>query len=210
MLSKDEVLVQRANRPLNAKEKKFLKNKITQFQDYLKSVKGQKFGFSKRELSKINVDDIQTKCIEFSFDESLYADWFQKIKEWDEWQSQNMLKKAPTMGEKTVEEIGEPELVQSSKDGQWNMDKTKGEKHMKRIKMLNAHKRNEAFDELYEESREARCEQLSMANFKRQIIMEARQGIIDLNSEEIQEQLRALEKEQVIPMMDKSEKLAIQ
>ena len=47
------------------------------------------------------------------------------------------------------------------------MDKTKGEKHMKRIKMLNAHKRNEAFDELYEESREARCEQLSMANFKR-------------------------------------------
>ena len=87
MLSKDEVLVQRANRPLNAKEKKFLKNKITQFQDYLKSVKGQKFGFSKRELSKINVDDIQTKCIEFSFDESLYADWFQKIKEWDEWQS---------------------------------------------------------------------------------------------------------------------------
>jgi len=68
-------------------------------------------------------------------------------------------------------------------DGEWNMDKTKGEKHQTRIKMLNATKRNEQFDELYEESREDREDRLSLAEKKRALMEEekarfAEQGII--------------------------------
>ena len=46
---------------------------------------------------------------------------------------------------------------------EWTIDKTKGEKHTGRIKKLNALKRNEAFDELYEESKEIREERLLCA-----------------------------------------------
>ena len=88
---------------------------------------------------------------------------------------------------------------------------------MKRIKVLNAHKRNEAFDELYEESRADREEQLSVAIFKRQIMEQARQGLIDLNSEEIQKQLAAQgvqikeqKKCEESNLLEQSEKLALQ
>ena len=41
-------------------------------------------------------------------------------------------------------------------DGSWSINITEGEKHCYRIKKLNAVRRNEAFEEKYEESREER------------------------------------------------------
>ena len=54
--------------------------------------------------------------------------------------------------------ISEDEPAKQTFSEGWNIKETDGEKHSKRIKVLNAKKRNEQFDEKYEESKEEREE----------------------------------------------------
>ena len=42
-----------------------------------------KMGYSKRELSKINCEAIQEKCIELKFDEEAYQNWIRQVEYWD-------------------------------------------------------------------------------------------------------------------------------
>lgn len=45
----------------------------------MKNKKIGKFGFSKRELSNVNVDTIREKCFEHKFNEDKYNEWFIRI-----------------------------------------------------------------------------------------------------------------------------------
>ena len=56
----------------------------------MKSKKMAKLGYSKRELSNINVDTIKAKCFECNFDNNKYNEWFKQIEKFDEWVSQNV------------------------------------------------------------------------------------------------------------------------
>jgi len=57
-------------------------------------------------------------------------------------------------------------------EGEWSIQKTEGQKHNQRIRKLCAVKRNEAFEEKYEETREEREIRQHEADRKRRIIVE--------------------------------------
>lgn len=56
-------------------------------------MKTGKLGFSKRELSKINVETVIEKCIEFDFEESQYHGWISNVETYDTWISQHVPQK---------------------------------------------------------------------------------------------------------------------
>ena len=74
-MSRDEFLAQKAGRKLTSQEKKYIKKKVVQWQDYEKNTKTGKLGFNKKELSKINSVTVVEKCIEFNFDDTKYQKW---------------------------------------------------------------------------------------------------------------------------------------
>lgn len=80
------------NYKMSKPQKQFIFSKVRQWQEYLKSTKHAKLGYSKRELSKINVETVSQKCIELNFDEERYKEWFSTIETQDEWVASNVAK----------------------------------------------------------------------------------------------------------------------
>ena len=95
---------------------------------------------------------------------------------WDQFKAAHVEKyKAPlkrkTSNSSIISEEAPPDARKAFGEG-WNIKETDGEKHSKRIKVLNAKKRNEAFDLKYEESKEEREERQSIADQKRNFLDE--------------------------------------
>ena len=156
-----ETLNIKAKKKLSKQEKKFVRNKVHEYQEYVK-IK-PKLGFSKRELQKINCDAIIDKCIQLDCDEQKYNKWFENLKSQDVFISEH----------NPVNQIRKQYSGNSHLPvGDWSIKITDGEKHSHRIKKLNAVKRNEAFDEKYEESREEREERQAIADRKRIMIQQ--------------------------------------
>ena len=76
-------------------------------------------------------------------------------------------------------------LKNDDKDGNWSIKITDGEKHSFRIKKLNAVKRNEAFDEKYEETREEREERQVLADKKRLMIQQLQNGAAGVKFDDV-------------------------
>lgn len=126
-----------------------------------------KMGYSKRELSKINCEAIQEKCIELKFDEEAYQNWIRQVEYWDQFVADNVVgakrddkkrkdSRSPSDGSEpdTADTKKTPKSIQPG----WSLHQTEGEKRSGRIIKLKAAKRSEAFDEKYEESKEEREE----------------------------------------------------
>lgn len=103
-------------------------------------------GFSKRELSKINSHTVHLKCVEFDFDDELYNKWISSIMRWDQFKADHVEKykafpKRKNSNSSIISE-DEPAKTKTFSEG-WKIKETVGEKHSKRIRVLNAKKRNE-------------------------------------------------------------------
>lgn len=140
-----------------------------------------KMGFSKRELSKINCEAVQEKCIEVNFEEDQYQKWIQQIVNWDQFVADNVVgakrddKIRAKRDSKSPSINSEPETADTKKKSRslgWSLQQTEGEKRSGRIGKLKAAKRSEAFDEKYEESKEEREERQYIADQKRKLILE--------------------------------------
>ena len=71
-----------------------------------------------------------------------------------------------------TENQSDPDDIESDKSGgDWCIQQTEGQKHSTRIKILNAVKRNQNFDEKYEETREDREARQSVADKKRELLI---------------------------------------
>jgi hypothetical protein len=89
----NEYMNEKAQRKLNKQEKKFIKGKVHQWQEYEKNVKKGRLGFNRREQSQVTSQIIIDKCLEFKFDEAKYKEWISHQEKWDLFVAQNIEKK---------------------------------------------------------------------------------------------------------------------